>query len=297
MQGGGLVLSSLSTPTGITVTPVGTAGGTTYGYRVSAINTTSGAHTLASATVTTTTGNASLSATNYNHVSWNPVPGATGYNVYGRTSGSELLIATVASPTLSYDDTGAVTPSGALPTENSSGKTIVYPAANGPRRSIILTAAGAETPTSNGAAQTKVTGTNHTYYVLDYDAATDESAFWHWTMPDSYDGGKVDITYYWEAAATANNVIWCFQAVGIAPNSAEDIDTALSSATCETDTAQGNANDLASATEVQATSNFAPGEYVAFKVYRDANAAGDTMSGDARLVKVKIEYSVNAESD
>jgi hypothetical protein len=295
-------LNGLTAPTGVAVAPAGTPGGTTYGYRISAINSTSGAYTLASTTVTTTAGNASLSVSNYNHITWNAVPGATGYKVYGRTSGSELLIATVTSPTLSYDDTGTVTPSGALPTENSTGKTIVYPATDGPKRSIILTAAGAESPAANGAAQTKVTGTNHTYYVLDYDAATDESAYWHWTMPDSYDGGKIDITYYWEAASTSAETGWCFQAMGITPNSAEDIDTALSGAVCEVDTAQGNANDLASVTESQATSNFAAGEYVAFKVFRDADqstvgAGNDDMAGDARLVKVKIEYSVNAESD
>jgi len=293
-QGGNLDLNSLSTPSSVAVAPVGTAGSTTYGYRISAIN--DNGQTLASATTTTTTGNATLSSTNYNRVSWGAVAGATGYKVYGRTSGSELLMATVDSPVLMYKDTNANTPSGALPTTNTTGgNNITYAATNGPKRSIILTAAGAETPTSNGAAQTKVTGTNHTYYVLDFDTSTDESAYWHWTMPDSYDGGAIDITYYWEAAVTSGTVSWCFQVVGIAANSAEDIDTELSSAICEVDTAQGNANDVASVTETQATSNFAAGEYIAFKVFRDVSA--DNMAGDARLLKVKIEYSVNAESD
>jgi len=165
------------------------------------------------------------------------------------------------------------------------------------RRSIILTAAGAITPTSGGAAKSQVDGTNHSYYVLDFDASSDEAAYWHWTMPDSYDNGAVDITYYWEAAATSNDAIFCFQAKGLGSNNSEDIDSALSSAVCETDTAQANANDLASMTESGAASNFTAGEYVMFKVFRDADAGGDTMSGDARLVKVKIEYGVAAESD
>ena len=165
------------------------------------------------------------------------------------------------------------------------------------RRSIILTAAGAIVPTANGAAKTQVDGTNHSYYVLDFDASADEAAFWQWTMPDSYDNGSVDITYYWEAGATSGDSIFCFQAKGLSANSAEDIDSALSSAVCETDTAQGNANDLASMTETNATSNFAAGEYATFKIFRDADAGGDTMTGDARLVKVKIEYGVAAESD
>jgi hypothetical protein len=299
-QGGNLTLNQLSTPANITVTPVGTAGTTTYGYRVSAIN--GNGETLASATIETTTGNATLDTTNYNRILWDAVAGATGYKVYGRTSGSELLMTTVNSPTLYYNDTGADTPSGDLPSANTTGGNITYPSAYGPKRSIILTASGATIPTTGGAAQTKVDGTNHTYYVLDFDDTADESAYWHWTMPDSYDGNTIDITYYWEAAAITGEVGWCFQAVGIAPNSAEDIDSALSSAVCEVDTAQGDANDLASVTESAVTSNFAAGEYVAFKVFRDADettvgAGNDDLVGDARLVKVKIEYSVSSESD
>jgi len=179
---------------------------------------------------------------------------------------------------------------------------ISYAGSGKPKRSIILTAGGAITPTTGGVAQTKADGTNHSYYELEYDDTTDESAYWHWTMPDSYDDGTIDITYYWEADATTGEVGWCFQAAGVAPNNSEDIDPSLSSAVCEVDTAQGNANDLASVTESAATSNFAVGEYVVFKVLRDADesvvgAGNDDMSGDARLVKIKIEYSVSTESD
>jgi hypothetical protein len=39
-------------------------------------------------------------------------PGYTSWKVYGRT-GTQLLIATITSPTLTYVDTGSVTPSGA----------------------------------------------------------------------------------------------------------------------------------------------------------------------------------------
>lgn len=110
-------IDNLSAPT-VSVTNIGSAGATTYGYRVSAIN--SVGETLASSTVVTTTGNASLTGSNYNRVSWTRVIGATGYKVYGRTSGSELLMATVTTA-LHYDDTGAATPSGALPSSNTTG--------------------------------------------------------------------------------------------------------------------------------------------------------------------------------
>lgn len=109
----------LLTPSGVTVVPQGTVGATTYGYRIAALNSTG--TTLASATVTTATGNAALTTLNNNLVSWASVNGATSYKVYGRTSGSELLITTLAQPTTSFNDTGVLTPAGALPAGNTTG--------------------------------------------------------------------------------------------------------------------------------------------------------------------------------
>jgi hypothetical protein len=110
-------IDSLSAPT-VSVTNIGVTGATTYGYRVSAIN--SVGETLASSTVTTTTGNAALTGSNFNRISWTRVLGATGYKVYGRTASSELLMATLTTAN-HYDDTGAVSPSGALPSTNTTG--------------------------------------------------------------------------------------------------------------------------------------------------------------------------------
>jgi hypothetical protein len=112
--------AQLATPSAPTVTPVGTPGTTTYSYRITATDTDG--QTLASTAGTTTTGNAVLSATNYNHITWTAVTGASGYKVYGRTSGGELYMATVTAT--SYDDTGAVTPAGALPAANTTASTI-----------------------------------------------------------------------------------------------------------------------------------------------------------------------------
>jgi hypothetical protein len=66
-------------------------------------------------------------------ITWIPLPGAAAYNVYGRTAGAELLMTPTpvpASQTLTFigygtfvvfTDTGAVTPSGALPSANTTG--------------------------------------------------------------------------------------------------------------------------------------------------------------------------------
>lgn len=114
--------TALTTPTGVTATPQ-TTGGTlaagTYSYRVSAIN--ANGETLASAAVTATTTGTTGRVT----VAWSAVaPGEalapSGYRIYGRVGGSELLLATVASNVITWDDTGAITPAGALPAANTT---------------------------------------------------------------------------------------------------------------------------------------------------------------------------------
>jgi hypothetical protein len=110
-------LTTLSAPSDVSVSVVGVAGSTSYGYRVVAVD-ADGNYTTPSDTVSISNGNATLSGSNYNLVSWSAVTGAAQYRVYGRTAGSELLIATTSST--SYADTG-LAPSGALPTVNTTG--------------------------------------------------------------------------------------------------------------------------------------------------------------------------------
>lgn len=120
--------SSLATPTGSAATPSNSGGSLTaahgaYGYRVAAFL-DDGSTTVAAAEVTATIASGTTGSIT---VSWTPVYGAKGYNVYGRTVGGELLmtpsgIAQPSTPvtTVSFLDTGSVTPSGALPSASST---------------------------------------------------------------------------------------------------------------------------------------------------------------------------------
>lgn len=112
----GFTTGAISTPGTPVVTPQGTTGATTYSYRIVARN--SSGVTLPGTAGTTATGNATLSAANFNRVTWAAVTNAESYDVYGRTGGSELLIANVSG--LTYDDIGAITPAGALPGGNTT---------------------------------------------------------------------------------------------------------------------------------------------------------------------------------
>lgn len=66
----------------------------------------------------------------YVNVSWNSLQarGATGYKVYGRTAGTELLIANVSGGQVTtYRDTGTITPAGALPSINTTSDLALLP--------------------------------------------------------------------------------------------------------------------------------------------------------------------------
>lgn len=110
-------IHSIGTPSGVVVSNIGTTGATTYSYRISAVN--NAGETLASSSTTTSTGNATLTTSDFNRITWDRVAEATSYKIYGRTNGSELYMASTAG--LHYDDTGVITPSGALPASDTSG--------------------------------------------------------------------------------------------------------------------------------------------------------------------------------
>lgn len=104
-----ILSENISAPTTPTVV-VGASGGTliaaTYAYKVTAISAIG--ETLPSTASSTVVASGT---TNQLTVSWAAVPGARGYKVYGRiTGGSFGLLATVGSNTLSFVDTGTVTP-------------------------------------------------------------------------------------------------------------------------------------------------------------------------------------------
>lgn len=102
-------------PTGITlVQGAGTLAAATYFYRVSATS-------PSGETVPSVETSLAIAATTGVILSWPQVAGATGYKVYGRTTGAELLMATITNgTTLTFTDSGSVTPAGVMPTLNTA---------------------------------------------------------------------------------------------------------------------------------------------------------------------------------
>lgn len=99
-----------------TATTGGTLADGTYSYRVSALDGRGGETLASTATTQATSGGGTSTVT----VNWTKVTGATGYKVFGRIGGSEQLLATLGD-VATWTDTGSVSPSGALPTANTTG--------------------------------------------------------------------------------------------------------------------------------------------------------------------------------
>lgn len=116
---GGLFISQLASPSSVVATPSLTGGSLsagTYSYYVVAAN------SIGQTVGTNVTATIASGTTGSVVLTWGYVFGATSYRIYGRTSGTEQLIATVSgAKVLTYTDTGSITPSGALLTVNSTG--------------------------------------------------------------------------------------------------------------------------------------------------------------------------------
>lgn len=169
-----------------------------------------------------------------------------------------------------------------------------------PTRSIILSAAGGAPTTTAGCADSaKVeAGTNDVdYWVLDFDSATQEYAFWNLVMPDNYDAGTLTARFVWTAASGSGGVRW---GIAILARSDDDaIDTAYGTAQEVSDTllAAVDVHISAATAAITPGGTAAAGDMFFLRVYRLPSHADDTLAVDARLLQVKIEYTTSSYSD
>lgn len=138
-------------------------------------------------------------------------------------------------------------------------------------------------------------GTNFPVVGLAYDAAADEAAFWHFQAV-SYGSGNVTVRVEWYAdTATSGDVIWGVQLAAITPNTdTQDVETkALATANTVTDTHLGTTGQRLHTADVTVSNldSLALNDAVWLRLYRDADAAGDTMAGDAVVTLLTVSYS------
>lgn len=147
--------------------------------------------------------------------------------------------------------------------------------------------------TTNGCGvDSRELSTNRTNWdELLFDAGTDEFAQAFIALPSNYNNGTITARFYWTASTGSGDVVWGIQGRAFANDDA--LDTAFGTAQTVTDTLLA-ANDMhiTSATSaVTIGGTPAANTPILFQIYRDADAAGDTLSSDARLLGVEISYT------
>lgn len=167
---------------------------------------------------------------------------------------------------------------------------------NGMSDFIVLSAAGgkgATTAPAAGPTQVETTTNKVNYFVLEYDTTTEENAFWTGVLPENYNGGTVTAFFHWTNAAGAatETVVWGIKARAYADDDA--IDQAWGTEVTVTDTflAQNDVHKSAESAAITIGGAPAAGQFVAWNVAR--KTASDNLAGDARLIQVRIKYTVS----
>lgn len=138
-------------------------------------------------------------------------------------------------------------------------------------------------------------GTNYPVRGLAFDAATEEAAFVTFRAV-LYGSGNLTVWFDWYAdTASTGDCIWGAAIAAITPTAdTQDIETdALATAATTTTTHAGTTGQRLHRTTVtvSALDSLAANDYVTVRFYRDADAAGDTMAGDAVVVGLTVSYS------
>lgn len=138
-------------------------------------------------------------------------------------------------------------------------------------------------------------GSNFPTVGLAFDAAGDEAAFWHFQAVN-YGSGNVTVRVEWYAdTATSGDVIFGAQLAAITPNTdTQDVETkTLATANTATDTHLGTTGQRLHTVDITVSNldSIAANDGVWLRLYRDADAAGDTMTGDAIVTLVTVSYS------
>jgi hypothetical protein len=150
---------------------------------------------------------------------------------------------------------------------------------------------GAMTPrTTNGAAVGTVETTTNdiTYDVLDFDQTTSEGACFQFSFPQAWNAGTVKAKFYWTAAAGTGTVTWALKGGSLADD--DVLDTAYGTAQSVTDTliATTDLHITAATAAITIAGSPAGDDLCYFEVSRDI---ADTLSADARLVGIKLQYT------
>lgn len=170
------------------------------------------------------------------------------------------------------------------------------------KQAIYVSAAAMRPSVTGGCAALAAAATSSNQpdlLTLDFDPGTDEFAQFSLVMPKKWNAGTMTARFHWTHGSTTTNfaVVWGIQAVAVSND--DTIGAAYGTAVTVTDTG-GTTSDLYTSDEssaMTAAGSSAKEDMVYFRVYRDADAGGDTLAVDAKLIGVTLYVTTDADTD
>lgn len=165
----------------------------------------------------------------------------------------------------------------------------------------VVIPAGAMRPTATagaGAVADAETSTNkNNYTYIPFDAATEENAFFVYSLPSGWDEGTITFRFKWTNAAglAAETVVLGLKCVAISDG--DPLDVAWGSEVTVTDTflAQEDNHISDESTAVTVGGTPVEGDLVLFNVARKTGS--DDLTGDMRLMEVIVTFVRESSTD
>lgn len=186
-----------------------------------------------------------------------------------------------------YTDQGQRLGVGATGASGTNGTT--------PAGQIFLSAAGCWPSTTSGctaAALVESTTNKQNQYVLAFPDGSTKYAECVFAMPSDWNGGTFTAVFYWRSTATSGVVKWQIEARSY--GDAETVDQAFGTAQTVTDTQTGTASQTlisAATSAITASGTPAASELLHIRVARLGGDGSDTLTVDALLVGVMLNYT------
>jgi len=152
--------------------------------------------------------------------------------------------------------------------------------------------------TSGAGVSTYDSGSNDvTIPVLDFDTTTQEYAHFCIGMPKSWDEGTVTFIPYWTntAGSSTQTVAWTLAGVSISNDDALNASMGTAQTSSDTWLAQNDLHIGPESSAITIAGTPAENDLVVFQISRDV--ANDNMTGDAKLIGIKLLYTTNAATD
>lgn len=167
------------------------------------------------------------------------------------------------------------------------------------KQTVWVPAAAMTGRTTNGAASGTTESTTNKVMnkVLDFDTTTQEFAQFTVAFPKGWDEGTVTFIPYWTAASGSGGVVWGL--AGVAISNDDVIDAAFGTAVTSTDTliATTDIHVGPESAAITIAGTPAADDIVYFQVNRTVSDGSDTLGVDARLIGIKLIYTIDSNVD